>query len=360
MEQQREGGPVIVLVGGAGFVGRAVIAELESEDPVVKPSEVRIFDRHPPNLPETDSGIRYVYTPGDIRDRDALIRSFDGADVVLHLAAIVDWGTHPEAEVHAVNVAGTANVLNACRAAGVDSMVFTSSLDAVCTGKPIGAGDEHLPYPDRFPNSYCRSKAEGERLVLDADGVGGLRTVVLRPAGVYGEADPYHISALVRMARSGFYARIGDGSARCMHVYVGNVAHAHLLAARALLEGRDSLRGKAYFITDSPPENFFRFLDRIVMEAANEIRPRNLWIPKGLMYALGILAEFGALLLRPFKRINPGVSRFAVSYTCNDFIFLDTRLEGDLGYTPKYDVETAVARTVAFFRENGPVDRPEV
>jgi nucleoside-diphosphate-sugar epimerase len=352
--------PVITVTGGAGFLGRALVEELTDPDSPVLTDEIRIFDRSSRNpFPEGScNGIPVTYVQGDIRDRAALEAALQGSDAVVHLAAIVDWGTHSKEEVFSINVEGTANVIQACESSGVQILIHTSSLDAVCTGKPIRDGDESLPYPKRFPNAYCRSKAESEKLVSRID-PGKLRALTIRPTGIYGERDPYHISALLEMAEKGPYARIGNGSARCQHVYVGNVAAAILAACRELWRGNKDIMGKAYFITDSPAKNFFGFLDTIVEGSGYKIRPKNLRIPKVIMFVIGLLAEAGAFLIRPLKKINPKVSRFAVKYTCNDFILSGERARRDFGFTPKYSDDEAFARTVDYFRTHGPVVRDE-
>ncbi|MCK5249680.1 MAG: NAD-dependent epimerase/dehydratase family protein, partial [Spirochaetaceae bacterium] len=358
--------PALLITGGSGFVGRAMLRELLSSDPVIDASEIRVFDLHKPAEPLNDPRINYIR--GDIRDAGALETAAAGTDAIIHLASMVDWGTHPPKTVYSINVDGTRNALNAAQAAGVAAFVYTSSLDSVITGKPLRNVDESLPYPEKHPNAYCGSKAAAERLVAAADGThdeGTLRTVIIRPAGVWGEADPYHISALVNLAIKSSYVRIGDGSAVQQLVYVGNLAHAHLLACRELLdadrEGRNpACAGSPYFITDAVPENFFRFFDRIVEESGYPIRPENLWIPKGLMMTAGIIAESLAWLMRPFMHWNPKVSRFAVNYICSDFTFNSNAANRDFGFSPKFDNGEALNRTAHWFRLNGPTEAPVI
>jgi nucleoside-diphosphate-sugar epimerase len=345
--------PVVLVTGGAGFVGHALIKELTCENPVVTVDEIRIFDSRPEN-PFTDERITYIQ--GDIRNLDDFKRAAEGAAGMIHLASLVDWGTHSRDEVFSINVQGVRNAVTVCRETNIGALVYTSSLDAICTGKPIRDEDESLPYPDKFPNSYCESKALAERIVTEANG-NGLSTVVLRPSGVWGEGDPFHISALLHLAEKGTYIRIGNGEALCMHVYVGNVAHAHVMALKALLTDGSRTAGNVYFLTDSPPENFFKFLDPVVEASGYPIKPKNLWIPKGIMYILGCLAEAGAWLLRPFKKINPDVSRFAVSYTCNDFTFSGDKARRDFGFEPKYGHREAFETTVQWFKKHGPVPK---
>jgi nucleoside-diphosphate-sugar epimerase len=341
----------VLVTGGAGFVGRAVIRELLAETNPLGPCTVRVLDTAEGSHLD---GLGVEHIRADVRNSDAVLSAASGADIVMNLASIVDWGTRPRSEVFSVNVDGTRSVVDASRRAGVKALVHTSSLDAICSGKPIHNADETTPYPDRWPNAYCESKARSEQLVIEADG-DGMRTVALRPCDVYGEADPYHVSSLVAMAKSGPYVRIGDGSARCMHIYAGNVAHALVVAAAAIMRGETGHCGKAYFLTDSAPSNFFAFFDEIVRIAGYRIWPRNVWLPRGLMYAAGCIAEAVAWTVRPVVRLNPRLSRFAVEYTCNEFTLNGDAARRDFGYEPKYSVEEAVARTADWFREHGPV-----
>lgn len=338
----------VLLTGGAGFLGRVLVAELLAPDAPVTISRLRIFDVKKYDGPADD---RIEHIIGDLRDADALGRACDRITAVIHAAAIVDWGTRPEEEVYAVNYTGTINLVEACRNAGVKYLVYTSSLDAIYTGKPMAGIDESVPYPAKHPNMYCRSKALAEKAVLDANGP-ELATCSLRPSDIYGPGDPFHIGSLIDMAKGGFYVRLGNGTALSQHVYVGNMAWAHLQVLHALLNGNDTAAGKAYFITDAPPSNFFRFFDTIVEGAGYPIRPKNLWIPRGIAYAMGAMAELSALLVRPFVKFNPKFSRFAVTYTCTDFTFTAGRAERDFGFTPKYSHREAFETTVGWYRRD--------
>ena len=258
--------------------------------------------------------------------------------------------------MESINVDGTRNVIGACRDAGVRALVHTSTLDVVYTGQPIHDGDESLPVPERPVNVYCQSKAIAERLALEADGAplhddGQLRVVALRPSCIWGEGDPYHATALVEMGRKGPVMRIGDGSARCQHLYVGNGAHAHALAGRALLEGIEGVAGEVFFLTDYPAQNFFDYMQPIVEGAGYKLVPWSWSLPRPLMYGLGVGAEGLSRLLRPIWRFTPLVSRFSVNFVCQDFVVKTDKAERAFGYRPLYTEEEAFARTIADFRE---------
>jgi len=336
----------LLLTGGSGFLGKFMIAELLSPASPLPLKTLRIFDMAEYKGP-ADPRIEFI--KGNILDREALESACEGIDVVLHMAAIVDWGTHPPEEVYEVNTNGTLNVINACTADGVKALVYTSSLDVVFGGKSLANIDESLPYPAEYPNMYCRSKAESEKLVTTANGK-DFKTVVLRPADIWGEGDPFHIGSLSDMARGGFYVRIGNGTSKSQHVYAGNMAVAQLQAAKALLDGNDNIAGKIYFITDSNGSNFFHFYDAIVAAAGFRIWPENLWIPRPIAYIMGAMVEFSALLIRPLKKINPKFSRFAVTYTCSDFTFTSENARNDFEFKPKYSEAEAFRRTVEYYK----------
>lgn len=354
--------PRILVTGGSGFLGMAIVHELIAPDSPLQPSLLRIFDISPYHGP-ADGRIKVI--TGDICDAAAVGEACRNIDLVIHAAAVVDWGTKPEKEVLSVNFGGTENVVRACLANGVRHLVYTSSLDAVFEGKSLVDIDETIPYPPSHPNMYCRSKYLSERLVLESNGKthqpglapgtpesvpGLLTTCALRPADIYGGGDPYHIGSLINMAKGGFYVRLGDGSSKSQHVYAGNMAWAHVLAAKALCDSNPAVAGQVYFITDGPPANFFSFFDRIVEGAGFRIRPRNIWIPRNIAYAMGLVSEAIALAVRPVKKYVPKFSRFAVVYTCSDFTFTASKARKDFGFEPKYSPEQAFIRTVDYYR----------
>jgi len=335
----------ILITGGAGFIGRFLIWELLGEDPVLPVSRIRVLDIQ--SQPEflRESSIEWIQ--GSILDADLLARACEGMDLVYHLAAVVDWGAMAPEEILRINVEGTRQVITACRKTGVRGLVYASSIDAVYDGDSHVDIDETFPYPDRYASTYCESKALAERVVLEAND-DHLRTAALRPSDVYGPGDPFHLHALVDMARSGFYVRVGDPSKLSMHVFVGNMAHAFSLLGTALMEGNEKVRGRVYFISDGPPSNFFSFFDRILTAAGYKLWP-GIWLPRWLMMPIGIGADAVVSLLRPVVRIKSNVSRFSVTYICNSFTFSTEAATQDFGFNPKYDPEEAFERTMRFY-----------
>ena len=337
----------ILVTGSSGFLGRRIVEELLESDTPLAVNKLIALDKIPF---AGDAHLKLHTIQGDITDASLVEELTRDLDMVIHSAAIIDWGTKPESFVLDTNLQGTINIIRGCKKNGVKHLIYTSSLDAVYTGRPLRGITEDQPYPGKHANVYCESKHLSELEVRDANS-SSLITCILRPCDIFGERDPYHLPPLIKMAKSGFYVRLGDGSAKCQHVYVGNMAYAHVLAAKELINGNEKLAGQVYFITDGEGENFFTFYDQIIAEAGYSISPKKMRIPKKIAYAMGALSEWTAILLRPIKKYNPNFSRFAVSYTCTDFTFSSEKAERDFGYQAKYDHRQALENTIEYYKK---------
>jgi nucleoside-diphosphate-sugar epimerase len=216
-------------------------------------------------------------------------------------------------------------------------------MDVVVDGaKPIALGDESLPYPKKLPKEpYSRTKIIAEQMVLNANGP-DLLTTALRPAGMYGPRDKYHITSIIELARSKMNVRLGDGCARFSHVYSENAAHAHILAAKNLKPG-SPVAGQCYFITDhQPAQNLFDFMEPFLRELGLPVPRRS--IPYRIALFIGLLSE----IFTPRSKIN----RFTVNQVCVDHTFVHDRAERDFGYRPIVSREEAFIRTVNWFKSN--------
>lgn len=134
-----------------------------------------------------------------------------------------------------VNVDGTANIIRACQRSGVKKLVFTSSAGVVFDGQDNINIDERMPYPEKAMDAYNDTKAQAEQLVLQAntdEGTEGLKTVALRPAGIFGPHDRQAVPGFIEAYKSGKKnVQIGNNTNLFDWTYVDNIAHAHLLAA---------------------------------------------------------------------------------------------------------------------------------
>ena len=317
-----------LVIGGAGMLGYEIVRQL-----VGSGKRVRILDLQPVDDPDCDTRV------GDIRCREDVIAACEGMDVVFQTAAAV-WDVRTPARVYEdVNVAGNRTVVEVCRELGVRRLVYTSTIDVVVDGRrPIVDGDESLPYPNRLPRDpYCRTKTLAEQLVLAANGP-ELAACALRPVGMYGPRDRYHLGNILAMARRGKYIRLGSGKARFSHVYSENAAHAHILAAEHLFPG-SQVAGQAYFVgAHYPAGNLFDFMEPYLRAVGLPVPRRS--IPYAVAYGLACVAE----VVAPHSNFN----RFAVIQTCVDHTYRHDRAEQDFGYRPIVSRDEAFRRTLEY------------
>jgi nucleoside-diphosphate-sugar epimerase len=315
------------VIGGAGMLGFELAKQL-----VAAGKRVSILDLQSPQEAICENRL------GDLRSHEDVTAACAGADVVFQTAAAVwEVGT-PDEVYEQVNVGGNRLVVEVCRELGIRRLVYTSTIDVVVEGrKPVVYGDESLPYPRRMPkDAYSRTKIQAERLVLTANGP-DFATCALRPVGMYGPRDRYHMGNIVAMARKGNKVRLGSGKACFSHAYSENVAHAHVCAAAHLFPG-SPVAGEAYFIGDHrPADNFFAFMDPFL--EALELPVPWVRIPYPVAYALAGAAE----VLAPRSNFK----RFAVVQTCVDHTYSHDKAERDFGYRPPISREEAFARTLA-------------
>lgn len=226
------------VIGGAGFLGSHIVNALVNRGEKF----VASFDIREPA--EAIRGARYY--EGDLTRAETIVEALDHAQhdfqSAVHLPVVVYHTASPLAglgpEVYErVNVLGTETIIDVCKDKKnhVTKLVFTSSAGVVFTGSNLIYVDERLEYPETPMDAYNGTKARAEKAVLEANEEGGLQTIALRPAGIFGPGD--------RQALPGFFQvlankrtkwQIGNNKNLFDWTYVENVAHAHLLAADSL------------------------------------------------------------------------------------------------------------------------------
>jgi UDP-glucose 4-epimerase len=217
-------GPRAVLVtGGAGFIGTAVVRALRAAG-----HRVTVVDRSPPRDPEVAGVV------GDLQDPDVRCAAVaDGTDAIVHLAAatsVVGSISAPD-RVFADNVAVTAALLELARVRGVPQFVLAST-NAVVGSAADGVITERSPLRPLTP--YGGTKAACEMLLSAYGGSYDIAPCALRFTNVYG-VGMYNkdsvVARLMRAALSGATLQIyGDGDQRRDFIHVDDVAAAIGLA----------------------------------------------------------------------------------------------------------------------------------
>jgi nucleoside-diphosphate-sugar epimerase len=306
----------VFVTGGSGFIGQRLIERLLDEGNVVfalsrsKRSEELM----------SDLGAQPV--PGRLGDLDSLKAAASHCELAFHAAAHVgDWGSRWEFE-H-TNVRGTANVIEACRAAGVRRLVHVSTEAVLLAGEPLVNVDETAPLRPDSKSLYCSTKAKAEQLVRDANG-DELETVCVRPRFVWGVGDNTILPNLVELVKSGKFAWIGGGEHRTSITHVDNAVEGLMLAAQ---RGRP---GGVYFVTDGDPVVFRDFVSRLVGTQGIELPDRS--VP---FAAAERGARMGERLWRVLPlRSSPPLTRMAVWVSSLETTIDISRARAELGYEP--------------------------
>jgi UDP-glucose 4-epimerase len=225
----------ILVVGGAGFIGGFIVAELLKHD--VK--EVIIYDnftrgKHV-NIEGSLKDPRCTIYPygGDVREVDVLDTAMEGIDYVFHLAAM--WLLHCKdypRTAFDVNVAGTFNILEACVKHKVKKLVYSSSASVYGDAVQVPMTEDH---PFNNKNFYGSTKIAGEAMATAFNDRYGLEVIGLRYMNVYGPGQDQHavysgvVPIMLNKIEAGEQPVInGDGSQAYDFIYVEDVAKANV------------------------------------------------------------------------------------------------------------------------------------
>jgi nucleoside-diphosphate-sugar epimerase len=329
-----------VITGATGLLGSHVAEQLvgrgERVRALVRPASDVTFLRA--------LGVELV--EGDLAQPETLPRAVAGADVVYHCAARVgDWG--PWRRFKAEIIDATANLLGACRTAGVGRVLHVSSI--IVYGHPRERGDlftEDEPLGQNFWvwDYYCRAKVEAERLCQAYRG----DVTVVRPSWMYGPRDRTSLTRVLKALQARRVAIIGKGDNRLNIVYAADVADGAIRAAN-----HPGGVGRAYNLSSPGEVTQREFLDHLTAKLGlPAIRRR---VPYRVAFWGGFLAEIIGRAIR-LKR-PPHFTRYAVALIGRSVRFSTERARQELGWAPRAGWEEGVRRTLEWHFGREPAAR---
>ncbi|MHB8068229.1 MAG: hopanoid-associated sugar epimerase [Desulfobaccales bacterium] len=323
-----------LVTGGTGFVGRAVVTELLDAG-----AQVRVLARNPehPAL----SGLEVEVAAGDLRDAVSLERAVKGCTRVFHVAADYRLWVPDPREMYAINVEGTRQLLAAAAAAGVERVVYTSTVGALGNPGDGTPGTEETPVSlGEMVGHYKRSKFLAEQVALDFARQ-GLPVVVVNPSTPVGPWDwrPTPTGQmLVDFLKGRMPAYLETG---LNLVHVKDVARGHLLAAEKGRVGEKYILGHENLSLS----RIFQMLGEISNLPAPKVR-----LPYWPVLGLAYLTEFWAKYLS--RGATPRLTVTAVRMAKKFMYFDNTKAVQYLGLTVS-PVRRALADAVDWFREHG-------
>ncbi|MGC4059625.1 MAG: NAD-dependent epimerase/dehydratase family protein [Aquabacterium sp.] len=320
-----------LVTGGGGFLGRYIVEALQARG-----HEVTVLCRGDyPALRR--QGTRLIQA--DLADMQAVYRACIGIERVFHVASKTGpWGRH--ADFHRTNVLGTHHLIEACKAAGVHKLIYTSSPSAVIAFDHLRGVDERQPYPRQVVSAYQRSKMIAEKMVLAAHGQGGLVTTALRPHAIWGPRDTQLLPALIERHRAGKLVRVGPGGNRISVSYVENAAWWHLQAADA-----EQVGGKVYFVNEPEPVDMWAWIDDLLR--AIGLPPVRRQVSYRAAFAIGAASE--ALCTLMPRLGEPRLTRAVAAVCAKDHYFDTGAAQRDFGLYSPIAMPEARRRFAAYF-----------
>ena len=234
-----------LVTGAGGFIGSHVVKQLVEQGVAVR--ALHLPKENLANL----NGLDVELFEGDVTDAEAMARAVEGCRHVYHLAAVYALWTEQADLMHRVNVEGTRNVLQAAQHAGVERVIYTSSI-AVFGGQGLDRdADETSSFAlAQTADAYCRSKFDSHQIALDY-ARNGLDVTLVAPCGPLGPGDvgPTPTGRLILMALRSPVVTVPRTMTNM--VDVRDVARGHLLAAERGERGRCYLLGnRNYWMAD--------------------------------------------------------------------------------------------------------------
>jgi dihydroflavonol-4-reductase len=325
---------MILVTGASGFVGSAVARQLLQAG-----EQVRVLVRSTSsrtNLADPKLDI----VQGDLLDAASLERALQNVRVLFHVAADYRLWARDDNEIIRTNVEGTRALMEAAKRAGVERIVYTSSV-ATLKAQPDGAPSDETSRLDAQSavGAYKYSKVVAERVVEDMVATQGLPAVTVNPSTPIGPGDvrPTPTGRIIVEAASGRMPAFVDTGLNLVHVE--DVAAGHIAAwkkgrigERYILGGQDVVLGD------------------MLAEIARQIgrAPPKLRLPRRLIFPIA----YGAEAIAYFTGKEPFVTTTGLKLAKDLMFFTSAKAERELGYRARPYGE-AIADAIAWFRQNG-------
>ena len=307
----------VFVTGATGFIGTKLVNELVRQGQII-----HALTRQTSNKDGlSHDQIRLV--PGDISDRESLIKGMRGCSQVYHLAAYAkNWSRDPSI-FYRQNVEGMQNVFEAARETGIERVVLTSTI--VTLGPtPVGmTGNEEMArITPHYYTEYEESKAVGEQVALRY-AAEGFPVVIVNPTRVYGPGkltEGNSVTLMIDMYNRGKIPLLLNGGVNVgNYVFVDDLVRGHILAMEKGTIGRRYILGGE----NSSLKEFFRLVDEVSGRGHFQV---NLSPRLAMLYAG--FEKRKAQLLGFYPQITPGW----VDTFLQDWAYTSARAEKELGY----------------------------
>lgn len=320
-----------LVTGANGFVGAAVCRALCEQH-----EEVRAFVRHGANTSNLAS-LPVTFAYGDLRDKDSIARAMEGCQFLYHVAADYRLWVPDPRTMYEINVEGSRNIVNAAVAAGVDRIVYTSSVAVINPDAHGGVSDETTPTLESdMIGHYKRSKFLAEKAVRQLIDEVLAPVVIVSPSTPIGPGDirPTPTGRIVLDALRGRMPAYVNTGLNLAHV--DDVARGHIAACRHGNIGRSYILGGENISLKS-------FLGLIAKSGGH--RPPLTAIPHSVAWLYAGLDEIWSGI----SKKEPAATRDAVRMSKKCMYFSSERARSELNYQAR-PAEESVDAAVNWFK----------
>jgi dihydroflavonol-4-reductase len=322
----------VLVTGASGFVGSALVAVL-----LERGKSVRAFVRASANRANLPPGVEIA--EGDMRDAAAMAAAMRDVRYLFHVAADYRLWARDPGEIIAANVEGTRNAMQAAAGAGVERVVYTSSVATLALRKDGRPADESVGLTEgQAIGAYKRSKVAAERLV-ETKAAQGLPAIIVNPSTPIGPRDvrPTPTGRILLEAARGRMPAYVDTGLNLVHV--DDVASGHLAA---LERGRI---GERYILGGDDVE-----LGEMLTEIAalTGRRPPFARLPRAPLFPLALAAE----AIARFTGREPFLTLDGLRMAKHHMFFSSAKAERELAYRHR-PYREGLRDALAWFRQNG-------
>ena len=315
-----------LITGATGHVGTVLISELLDRGSCIRALVL------PGEGDELPPGIEIV--EGDITDEDSLTPFFDrmGQEslTLIHCAARITVASRPDPRVWRVNVDGTRNVMDMALLAGVERVVYISSVHAIPERPASDSIVETDSFsPDLVHGQYAKSKAAAAQLVLEYARK-GLNVSIVHPSGIIGPGDTKRRNHMVRTLHA-----MAEGSIPLpLHGGYDFVDSRDVVAGILACEEKGR-RGECYILSG----HYITVADLFnTVRRAKSKKPRKTVVPYGVARRLAPAAE---RLIGLFQKKAPLLTPYSVYTLHTNGCFSHEKATRELGYVPR-EIETSI------------------
>jgi len=313
---------MIAVIGGSGFIGTRLCKRF-----LEKKLKFKILDIRKSNL------YPQFYAYADVRDKESLIKTLNGCDLIYNLAAVHRDDVSPKSLYYETNVKGAKNVCEVANKLGINKIIFTSSV-AVYGFAPEGTDETGSI---NYFHDYGKSKYEAELVYKEWFSYNSMNKslIIVRPTVVFGEGNRGNVYNLLKQIVSGKFIMIGKGNNVKSMAYVENVA--------AFLE---------YCINFPSGFHLYNYIDKpdldmnTLVKSVYKILGKNPEIRIRLPYGLGILIGkiFDFICLLTGKKF--AVSSIRIKKFCSTTSF-NTSIS-KTGFIPPVSLFEGLEKTIKY------------